>query len=177
MDDRFFSLPEQLCRDHNTRDPFKIASDLGYDVSFINTKKQKGMCRYIMKNYFIWINQNMSEQMQRMTCAHELGHILFHKPLLASHDLLVEMEIFDIRNSTEYEANLFAANLLIDDRELMDFLRSGYDIVSAASTLNVNVNLLAIKLVEMQNNDPKIRVPFIPSPTFLGRIGDRADSM
>ena len=88
---------------------------------------------------------------------------------------LVEMELFDIRDSTEYEANLFAANLLIDTDEMMELLKEGRDIVSTASALDVNVNMLAIKLLEMRDVD--VDLPFTVSRQFLGRIDDRADSI
>ena len=182
MDSRVFSLPRDLILTHNTRDPFRLAGKLGYNVRYINTKKQKGFCINILNNYFIYINENMSEQMQRMTCAHELGHILLHKDRLARDKQgrfrkIVEMELFDISSRTEYEANLFAANLLIDEEELMKMLYEGHDIVSIASGFDVNVNLLAIKLAEMRKDGLAIDLPFTPDRRFMGRIEDRADSI
>ena len=180
MDDRLFRVPENLIVEFNTRDPFQIARLKGYAVRFLDLKRQKGFCTNIYNNYFIFINENMSEQMKRMTCAHELGHIIFHKNRLARRKngqfrKLVEMELFDIRDSTEYEANLFAANLLIDTDEMMELLKEGRDIVSTASALDVNVNMLAIKLLEMRDVD--VDLPFTVSRQFLGRIDDRADSI
>jgi len=133
MDERIFRIPEHLIERHATRDPFQLARLLGYYVKFINTKKQKGFCKIYLNNYFIFINSNMSVQMQRMTCAHELGHLLLHKDALTKRDYLVEMEIFDITNQRELEANQFAANLLIDEEELLELLREGNDVVRIAS--------------------------------------------
>ena len=182
MDSRVFSLPRDLILAHSTRDPFRLAERLGFYVRFISTKKQKGFCINILNNYFIYINENMSEQMQRMTCAHELGHILLHKDRLARDKQgrfrkIVEMELFDITSRTEYEANLFAANLLIDEEELMKMLYEGHDIVSIASGFDVNVNLLALKLAEMRKDGLAIDLPFTPDRRFMGRIEDRADSI
>ena len=181
MDSRLFSLPRSLVTTHETRDPFRLAETLGFYVRFINTKKQKGFCTNILNNYFIFINENLSPQMQRMTCAHELGHVLLHKDQLSRDGQgqfrkIVEMELFDITSRTEYEANLFAANLLIDEAELREMLYDGEDIVSIASTLEVNVNLLAIKLAEMKKDGEAICLPFIPDRRFMGKIEDRADS-
>ena len=182
MDSRVFSLPRDLILAHSTRDPFRLAERLGFYVRFISTKKQKGFCINILNNYFIYINENMSEQMQRMTCAHELGHILLHRDRLrrardGRFQRIVEMELFDITSSTEYEANLFAANLLIDERVLGEMLREGRDIVSIASSLDVNVNLLALKLAEMRKGGTELRIPFTPDRRFMGKIEDRADSL
>ena len=181
MDERLFSVPEKLITEHGTRDPFKLAECLNINVRFFSAKKQKGFCTNILNNYFIYINDNMSPQMQRMACAHELGHVLFHKERLGRDQngrfrKLVEMELFDITSRTEYEANLFAANLLIDEEQLTDMLKEGCDIVFAASAFDVNVNLVAIKLAEMKKDSPAIRLPFTPDRRFMGKIEDRADS-
>ncbi len=168
---------EQLIRKYHTRDPFQLARRLGIQVKYINTKQQKGFCRIILKQRFIFINRNMSEQMQRMACAHELGHLLLHRPLLNEKQWLLEMELFDIRNETEYEANVFAADLLIDEKELTELSLRGYDMISAASAMDVNVNLLMIRLLEMQKEGKNINVPFRPENSFLGTVKDRADSI
>ena len=182
MDSRVFSIPRRLIIEHNTRNPFRIAESLNIFVRFINTKKQKGFCTNILNNYFLYINENLSPQMQKMTCAHELGHILLHKDQLGRDKTghfrkIVEMELFDITNQTEYEANLFASNLLIDDEQLKHMLYEGKDIVTIAQSLEVNVNLLAIKLAEMQKEGLAIHVPFTPDRRFMGKIEDRADSV
>lgn len=181
MDEILFSLPRQLIIEHGTCDPFTLAERLNIYVRFFTAKKQKGFCTNILKNFFIYINENMSWQMQRMTCAHELGHILLHRDQLGRDEKghfkkLVEMELFDITNRTEYEANLFAANLLIDEERLLEMLKEGYDIVFIASSFDVNVNLLAIKLAEIKKEGLAIQLPFTPDKRFMGRIADRADS-
>ena len=170
-------LTADLIREYGTRDPFQIAFLMDVAVKFINTRRQKGLCAVFDGYPFIFINQNLSEQMQRMTCAHELGHILLHKDILAGNVPLLEYELFDIRNSTEYEANVFAADLLIDEAELNELVMEGGDVVSIASALDINVNLLLIKLIEMRRDGKELQVPFTPERGFLGKIDDRADSI
>ena len=177
MDSRVFSLPRDLILAHSTRDPFRLAERLGFYVRFISTKKQKGFCINILNNYFIYINENMSEQMQRMTCAHELGHLLLHKDALTSRDFFAEMEIFNITDQRELEANQFAAGLLIDDEELLSLLKEGYDVVHIASMLDVNINLLMIKFLNLNRSGSHFDIPFDPKTGFLGTIEDRADSI
>ena len=126
---------------------------------------------------FIFVNRNMSEEMQRMTCAHELGHILLHADVLSGQKPLLEYELFDIRNAAEFEANAFAANLLIDEQELLDLMHDGADMVAAASSLNINVNLLMIRLLQMRKEGHDINTPFSPDSSFLGSIEDKADSI
>ena len=183
MDGRFFSLPLELIQEFGTNDPFTIAEGLkkynGKPVSiavrYFDAKKQKGFCTNILNNYFIFINQNLSCYMRRMVCGHELGHILFHQDKLGRDEngrlkKLVEWELFDIKDRTEYEANLFLANLLIDTDSLKELVYQGADIVSIASRFCVNVNLVAIKLAETKYDN--VRLPFIPEQNFLGKIED-----
>ena len=177
MDERLFSLPKRLIESYGTRDPFQLAEQLGFRVKYIDMKQQKAFCKKILNHYFIFINQNLSEQMQRMSCGHELAHLLLHRDYLSTPDYFMHMELFDMRNRTEYEANLFTANLLIDEGELAEALREGKDIVSAAAAFDVNVNLVALKLAELRKSGLPVTVPFVPERRFLGQIDDRPDAV
>ena len=85
----------------------------------------------------------------------------------------MEFELFNITNSTEYEANLFAANLLLEDQSIESLIQDGFDVVQIASSLGTNVNLLLLKLQQM-NNDNHLHLPDIPNRNFLGTISDDA---
>lgn len=168
---------EELIALFGTRDPFRIASLLEITVKYINTRRQKGLCAVIADVPFIFVNRNMSEQMQRLTCAHELGHLLLHERILQGNQPLLEYELFNMQTSAEYEANAFAASLLIDADDLNELLDQGADMIQAASSLDVNVNLLMIRILELQKQGIPIRAPFTPKDAFLGTIEDKADSI
>ena len=174
MDYRITNIPYRLVSQYETRDPFQLAQRVGCYVKFINTKHQKGFCKVLLNNRFIFINQNMSPQMQRMTCAHELGHMFLHADVLKQNKHFAEMELFNITDHRELEANQFAANILIDDAELSALLKEGYDMVSIASELNVNVNMLMVKLLSMKKEGLSFDLPFYPDARFMGRIRDAA---
>ena len=118
MADKAFELPRSLVRKHGTNDPFRIAKELNIPVHFRSMKRQKAFCLCVMRNYSIHINENLSDQMQRMACAHELGHIILHAGELRTSPLF-DTAVYDKRSSTEYEANLFAADLLLPDEEVL----------------------------------------------------------
>lgn len=111
--------------------------------------------------------------MKKLVCAHELGHALLNRPLGKTDTGLMEFELFDITNTTEYEANLFAANLLLDKEEIDSLAREGFDIVQIAHNLGTNVNLLLLKLQQI-NSDNHLHLPDMPSRNFLGTISDDA---
>lgn len=78
----------RLVKRCGTRDPFEIAADIGVEVMFCdNFGPLKGMYRVIKRNRFIFINNQLSEQMQRIVCAHELGHDQLHRNLAKDNPL------------------------------------------------------------------------------------------
>lgn len=47
---------------------------------------------------------------------------------MAKGEELQEFELFRMRSGTEYEANAFAAHVLIDTDECLEYARGGYDL-------------------------------------------------
>lgn len=72
-----------------------------------------------------------------------------------------------MRTAMEYEANAFAAHLLIDDDELNSYLQRGYDVAQLASAMNTNINLMLIKLNEMNRMGRNYQLPYIPHADFF----------
>ena len=174
-------IPSKLISRYGTRDPFRICREKGIEVMFRDDfTGQKGAFSLMLNVPFIFINNKLSDEMKRIVCAHELGHAMLHRKLCQkrTNQTIYEYEIFDIRDSTEYEANIFAANLLIDENELNEYMSYGYDIVQTARAMNLNVNLLLIKLHEMKDNEALLyALPHLPKRNFLGTIGDNAGEL
>ena len=100
-------LPGRLARKYKSNDPFEIAEALDIEVlERSDFKRQKGAFKVILNNSFIFINANLSDEMKRLVCAHELGHALLHRSLGKSETGLMEFELFDITSTTEYEARV-----------------------------------------------------------------------
>ena len=174
-------ISSKLISRYGTRDPFRLCREKGIEVMFRDDfTGQKGAFSLMLNVPFIFINNNLSDEMKRIVCAHELGHAMLHRKLCRQrkNQTIYEYEIFDIRSSTEYEANIFAANLLIDEREMNEYMSYGYDIVQTARAMNLNVNLLLIKLHEMKDNEALLyTLPDLPKRNFLGTIGDNAGEL
>jgi len=159
----------RLVRQHGTRDPFTIAERLGiivlYDAEF---DRLKGMYHTVVRSRFITINDNLSDRDQRTICAHEIGHDRLHRHL-AKDKALQEFMLYDMRSKPEYEANIFAAELLIDNNDILSLVESEYDIYQMAGELGEDMNLILIKIDEMRKQGYDLRVPYRPSSDFLGR--------
>ena len=171
-----FALPRKLAKKYETRDPFVLAQNLGILVKLrTDFTAQRGASAIILGNRVIFLNANLSEQMQRMVCAHELGHLLLHRANYGKHAWVLNHELFDIKDDLEYEANVFAANLLIEDDEMFEYLEEGHGIVATASCLDVNVNLLTVKMVEMNKHQGcDFQISDLPSRRFMGSMPDRS---
>ena len=132
-----------------TRDPFKIAKEIGINVMFVDDfEKLKGVYRVIKRNRWIFINSNLPERMQRIVCAHELGHDQLHR-VLAKGDGLMEFVLYDMDSRPEFEANVLASQILLPDDEIIEHIYNGCDAEQIARIMNSDINLVALKVASL----------------------------
>jgi len=99
-----------LIRKHKTNDPFKLAAALNILIRYADFDEgTRGLYYRIMRRRFIVINSALSEQWQRVVCAHELGHDRLHPGI--SRFWLDEQTFFN-PGKFERQANRFAVTLL-----------------------------------------------------------------
>ncbi len=80
--ERFAVAAQNLIRKTGYTDPFDIAEDIGIEIIFSDDLSSlKGMYCVVKRNRFIIINSFLSERMQKIVCAHELGHDQLHRDL------------------------------------------------------------------------------------------------
>lgn len=131
---------------HGTRDPFAIARALGIEVRYTDRfKRLKGMYFLVGRTRFIALNSGNAEQMNRIVCAHELGHDQLHRAF-AREAAMQEFMLYDMATRPEYEANIFAAGLLLDDETVLDYVARGYDSQQIAAAMETDINLVALKI-------------------------------
>jgi len=113
------------------------------------------------------INNRVSEPIRRILVAHELGHDRLHKEIAMSVGFQ-ELEIFEMARSTEYEANLFTAELLIDDNELLKLLNDNdKSFFGVAKELCIPAPLLDFKFRALKHKGYRIEAPYIANGDFL----------
>jgi len=99
--------------------------------------------------------------------AHELGHDRLHKEI-AMLKGFQEIELFDMERPSEYEANVFAAELLIDENELLELFnddnKSFFDV---ARELYIPAALLDFKFRVLKHKGYRIEAPYIANGDFL----------
>ena len=139
-----------LVQRYGTRDPFQIARELGITVLFCDGfGSLKGMYRVIKRNRYIFLNKDLDERMLRIVCSHELGHDQLHRKL-AQTNSLHEFMLYDMTTKPEYEANIVAAEILIDSDELLDYIYTyRYSAEQIARAMDTDINLVALKIAHL----------------------------
>lgn len=133
----------RLC---GTRDPHRIADELGIEIMYCPFKSQRGAYKVIMRNRFMFIKEDLHPVMENIVLLHELGHDSLHRDEATKVGGFKEFNIFDIRDSRmEYEANIFATQIALPDDDFLELAEQGYDVQQIARTMHSDVNLVALK--------------------------------
>ena len=57
----------------------------------------------------------------------------------------------------EYEANLFAAQLMLPEEEIKEYIYRGFDVQQIARAMRSDINLVAIKVAELNRQGCRFR--------------------
>lgn len=106
-----------LARKYNSRNPLEIIKNLNVILVYYPLKDVRGFYQYFQRNNIIYIDDELSENEQKVVCAHELGHMFLHKN---SNALFMDTRTHFVTTKYENEANTFAAELLIPDSVILD---------------------------------------------------------
>ena len=112
---------DKLVKKYGTRDPFRLADELGVIVQFSDLKSLSGLYTPMKKQRVILLNSGLrndeNNKYLNAVMAHELGHAILHRE---SQCYFFSDSTFFLKSKPEIEANFFAAELLISDREIME---------------------------------------------------------
>lgn len=111
----------------------------------------------VKRNRFIFLNKDLSPQMKRIVCAHEIGHDRLHRALAKKHGLQ-EFVLYDMATKPEYEANIVAAEILLDSDEILEYIYDyGYTSEQIARAMHTDINLVALKIAHLAETGHKLR--------------------
>ena len=106
-----------------------------------------------------------------MVCGHEIGHASLHRPLAKEKTPCRNLCFSICAPSMNTKRTLLPhAHLIIDDDELIDNLEQGYDVVQLSTIMGTNINLMLIKLNEMNRMGWRLNLPYVPHSDFLRKI-------
>ena len=166
MNDYICREADKLIRRFKTRDPFEIAERLGIIVMSKNLGSTMGCYLYYKKNRYILLNQNLPRSLCPIVCGHELGHDRLH-PEYARYSFLKDVTMTDMTSKPEYQANLFASMLLLDEDDILQLMSEGYTTSQIARELYTLEELVLLRMSEMNTANYQIRIPYMPRGDFL----------
>ena len=159
-------IVDSIKKSYDVRNLKELCRDLSIILMYSGMGKTENAC----KGFFltpITINTDLPELIQNIVLAHELGHAILHKN--ATSHLFHEFQLFDEVSTLEYEANIFAAEMLLDDDVVLEYLNENYSFFQVASKLNVPVELLDFKFKILKQKGYKLVSPINTKNTFLKR--------
>ena len=59
---------------------------------------------------------------------------------------------------------------IIDDDELIDLMKQDYDVVQLSAAMGTNINLMLIKLNELNRMGWQLNLPYVPHSDFLRNV-------
>ena len=132
---------------YDEADPFRLCRAMGITLLL----QPMGSHATAIKGFFmeckriktITVNSDLPEVIQKIIVAHELGHATLHRT--SSVQAFHEVVMFDSSSIKEKEANIFAAELLLEDGEVLDALNQDVTFFSAAAQLRVPMEMLDFK--------------------------------
>lgn len=164
---------QKLKKKYDETDPWKLASAMNIQVSLVPMGLFEGCC----KGFFlihkrikhITINSDLPKEYQRVILAHELGHAVLHARK-ASGAAFHEIILFDSTDTQEYEANVFASELLLTDDAVLEALNDDMFFFQAAKYLYVPSELLDFKFHILKRRGYKVESPIVSHGDFLKNI-------
>jgi Predicted Zn peptidase len=133
---------KKLKKKYNTSSPYELAECLDITVIIQPLGNVWGMYKYIKRNKVIFINSVLSEIERRFLLAHEIGHAVLHPK---SSFYFINKNNYASKIKSEYEANVFAADFLINDVAGDQLELGGLSLEQLASSYYVPVEIVKLK--------------------------------
>ena len=130
------ALAARLSKKYETRDPFRLADEMGFIVVFAPLIDMRGFQQRVKRQNIIYINDTLDERQQALVCGHEMGHHFMHRGM---NRIFMNLNTQYVTQQFENEANLFSLELSSADEHLQPFLNRS--ITDAATFMGVSVQL------------------------------------
>lgn len=169
MNDYIYKQVQRLVKKYHTRDPFEILENT--NVIVVESDKYetlKGYCFMSCQSTYTVINTFLPEPVKRIVAAHELGHIILHRHQLKMAPMK-DSVLYDMTSQTEYEANMFAADLLINDDDIHTLSKEDMDYFSMCKYLCTTPDVMSFKLFSLIRRGHSYNLPVGIYSMFLGK--------
>lgn len=153
---------EKIKNKFDQSDPSKLCEDMKISLLYhpmgLFENACKGFYMEQSRKRVIIVNSQLDQVIQKIVLVHEIGHAVLHRKLpgvKSFHDF----SLFDNTSIYEYEANIFAADFLLDNEDVLKILNEDISFFNAASILGVPAELLDFKFRILKKKGYKIIDP------------------
>ena len=170
---------ERLALRYDTRDPFELLDAMHVVLEFSDSFEKtglKGFCTVMNKTRYVVINGKLSSVEKRVVAAHEAGHLIRH-----ASDLQIgafkDNDIYMATGKKEREANVFAADFLIQDEDVLKRMKAcDSNFFNVAKALRIPAPFFAFKLYSMVERGYRALVCSLSRTGQLSKGGTYAES-
>ncbi len=142
------NLVKYYVNTYKTNNPFELADYLKIVVQKGILGDYYGCYMYLKKHRCIFLNSDLNPFTEKMVMAHELGHAILH----------IKVNCCFMKNKTllsttkiERQANLFATELLLPDKIIVECFEKGYTLDQIAEEHQVHKEFVLLKLEGLSN--------------------------
>ena len=160
-----YELTQNLIKKYRTNNPYEIAEALNIVVKRTKFDNLKGMYKDISRIGFVWLNDELDETAERVVLMHEIGHHLLHRHLAVNS--FQEFTLYDMSGKPEMEANIFAADMLVSDNDVIELAERHYTSEQAACELCIPHQLMLIKIKDMISRGYDLKLCREPKADFF----------
>lgn len=165
---------QRIKRKYGENDPARLAQEMGIIVEYEPMGTYDGCCKGFFithrRKKHITINSDLPEPIRRIILIHEIAHAVLHwksGSCAAFHDF----GLFDTADQKEYEANIFAADFLMSDEDVLELLNEDISFFGAAAKLYVPAEMLDFKFRLIKRRGYElIEAPITSTGDFLKDI-------
>lgn len=129
-----------LKKKYNTNDPYILCEKLKINIIYARLGAINGYYMNVLKHNMIHLNQDLDINKRKFVCAHELGHYILHRGL---NIFFLQGNTLSITGKYERQANIFAAELLIENSLLCEY--EGCDLDTISTCENIDKKYLELK--------------------------------
>ena len=161
----------ELVKCCGTRDTLRIACEIGIYIHHIDDFKELlGMYSYQHKERHILLNANMDYITTQMVCGHEIGHDALHREQAKVGMGLQEFTLLICGTRWSMRPMPFQPIYGSTTRNCLSLWARGMMWYSFSSIIGTNINLMLIKLNELNRMGCQLNLPYIPRSDFLKNI-------
>ena len=170
---RIYLEAERYVKKCGSRNPYELLDYIGAHLEFVYhypVHGLKGFSAIFNRQMYAVVNGNLGEVDRGIVVGHEAAHLILHRReiLQSPGQAMKDFNLYCESSRLEYQANLFLANFLVTDKQVLDVIAdTDDDFFRTSRALYFPPHLLGFKLHSMMRRGLPVRPPMGLQSTFL----------